>query len=160
MSVTFANDTSVKERILVDIKKALEGVKRADGYHHDIQHVHRFSVNPIDFVSYPLVTIVGIREDKTEIEGSPPRMNVVLTVTISCVLSEDPADDSETSHNYLLRDIETALQQDYSRGGIARDTVIVGTDVEILETEVPLSVSSLAVQVKYQHDRADPTQER
>jgi len=158
--VAFANETSVKERVMEDIKSTLETIQLANGYGSDVGHVFRFSTNPHDYHTYPLIGILGVREDKTPIEGNPPRMDVVLSITISCVLATDPADVSETEHNLLLRDIETALQQDYTRGGIARDTEVIGTDVEILETEVPLSVSSMAVQVKYQHDRADPTQER
>lgn len=156
MTVTYENDYSVKEAILQNLKTTLEGIAVADGYRVDVQGVYRFRIAPWDVVT-PALSIVGVREDKTPIEGYPPRMDVQLTCIVTGLVSQDPVEDSEELHNALMLDVEAAVQVDTSRGGYALDTTVVGTDVELGFDDRPFGVDSVVLRIRYQHGRADPT---
>lgn len=158
--VTFSTDLSVKERVLANMKTTLETITVANGYHQDLLYVMRFEDNPHDHVSFPIVSLVGVREDFTQLEGAPPKYDVELYVTVNAVVSQGPVTVSETAINYLLRDIITALMQDNTRGGVARNTRVIGTDLTVLATEQPFVTASVTIAIKYQHDRGDPTQAR
>lgn len=155
---TFSTTLSVKERILANIKTTLEGITVAAGYGNTIAKVLRFRIAGWQTQEFPTLMVVGVKEDKRAIEGGPARMNVELTCEVQAILTNDPVNDAETAHNLLLRDIETALQVDVQRGGIARDTTITGTDFEVVEAETPYCISTVSIQVKYTHGRQDPTQ--
>lgn len=155
---TFAQSTSVKERILANIKTTLEGITVAGGYGNTVLNVSRYENNPHNEGSLPALGIVGVREDFVTIEGNPPRYNVELFVTITGIVAHEPVGDSETKQNLLIRDIIAALMVDRKRSNLARDTKVTGTELSILEVEKPYSVSSVILSIQYQMSATDPTQ--
>lgn len=157
MTISFTNSVSVKESILENIKTTLENITVANGYHNNVQRVLRFKIAGWQTVVFPTLMVVGIDTTKKPIEGYPPRMDAVLRGAVMSVLTNDPVEDTEQLHNLLMLDIEAALQVDVQRGGYARETTVIGEDLEVHEAEVPFCVSTVAFEVRFTHGRQDPT---
>ena len=155
--IQFANSTSVREQILANIKTTLESISIANGYHNDVQRVLRYKIAAWQTIIFPTLMVVGVHVDKKAIEGGPSRMNATLYGAVMCCLNVDPVEDTETLHDLLTLDVEKALQVDVRRGGIARDTTIVGDDLQVVEAELPFAVSTLTFEVMFTYDRQDPT---
>lgn len=148
---------SVKERIVQNVVTTLQGITQANGFYFNVGAVRRFENNPHNEPALPALGVVGIKEKYKNLAGSPALLDVRLFVTVTGLVANDPADDSEQQQNFLVRDVIAALMYDRTRGGLAVSTDITDTDFEILESEKPLSMCSVVIEINYRCRDTDPT---
>jgi len=151
---------TVREKILEDIKTALELIKTENGYENDIVSVQRWSQHGNSTRLVPCIVINGGSEERQ------PKPNPLVTCDFLVYLDlwirhdENDSDSTDTVLNSLLLDIEKALMADYTRGGYARETVIRSIDPFRGTEGNPHSGISIEVEIKYCHEQGDPTQAR
>lgn len=147
---------TVRERILANLKTALERVTVENGYNFDLA-VQRWSMNGNSLVNLPAVIISPGNEDETALPNQYEEC--VLTVYLD-VFFVNNADDAVATDTYLSRlqgDIKKAVLADATMGGEAIDTDVRGTTpFEVVEGQ-PCSGIIVEVVIRYRHRRDDPT---
>lgn len=160
----FSTALSVKERVMANIQTTLAGITTAAGYSQDVKAALRFRKDIYEIPEFPTLMVIGLRERKKRHIGSPARSDVELDVEIQTVHSAAPESESETIHNALIRDIETALMADVGRGTgpggqrNAVDTEVTETEFDVVAISQPYCVSTITLVVRYRHSLLDPTQ--
>jgi hypothetical protein len=157
---TFENTDSVKERVLQNIKSTLEGITVANGFGVNIAQVLRYRIAGYDVQEYPTLLVVGPKENKERRTGGYDKTDVTLYCDIEVLATNDSMEDSEEYHDLIMRDIEAALLQDETRGGIARDTDVLSTSFQAVNAQLPYALSIVSVKVTYAHLAKDPTAAR
>ena len=160
MAVTFFEDLSVRERILQNIKETLEQINQSNRFAVNIAPVLRNRVAGYDLLDFPTLMLVGTREQKQRVTASPDKNDTRLFVDIEVLATNEAVHDSEEYHNLILRDVEAALMEDETRGGLARHTDITGTQFTVVAAQSPYALSILSLEIKFQHSSEDPTQAR
>ncbi len=150
---------TVRERILQNIKTALEAVTIANGYNFDFtpQTIQRWSMHGNRMVDMPMAVISPGDEDET---SSPhPFEECVLTVYLDVFFINDENDPvpTDTYLNRLQGDIKKAVLQDPTRGGDAIDTDVLGTTPFETTEAQPYAGIIMELRVRYRHLRSDPT---
>lgn len=158
--ITFSQVDSVKERVLQNIVSTLQNIKIIEGFAFDIGAVLRYRIAGYDTLDYPALLVVGNRETKVRRTASPDKSDVTLLVTIEVLATNDSLQDSEEYHDLIMRDVEGALMQDVTRGGMARYTDVTGTSFTVVAQQNPFALSIISVTVTYQHTTSDPTEAR
>jgi len=154
----YANAKSVKQAVVDNIITTLLTITQANGYFNDVAAALPFKVAGWELMDMPTLLVIGLREQKDELTAGPEnRTNVTLTGTIQIHATMDPASDTEEYHNSLICDVETALRQDVTRGGVARYTEVEATDLTLEAQASPSAVSIITFRVNYQHSSDDPT---
>lgn len=153
----FLNGDSVEEQILENMRETLEYIQLANGFQFDMEKAVRFRVAGWGAGVYPIAMIVGVRTDKKQLEGDPPRRECTMSFIIEVIATRNPAEDAETLHRMIMMNVETALDLDETRGGVARDTEILGGTFAVVEDPQPYAVSILNGRVRFQHHVGDPT---
>jgi hypothetical protein len=122
MPVSFSTTKSVRERILEDVVSTLQGITLANGYHVDMGSVQRYDTRGFRAKAMPTCIVqAGEQEPK---DGPMPMTTKEMTVWIHALIrrDEDSATTVDEDLETLLLDIETAMMQDRTRGGIAIHT--------------------------------------
>lgn len=155
--ITYANANPVKEEILENVKTTLAQISVVNGFYNNVAEVHRFRIAGWQAYAFPALAVIGVKEDKKGILGTPSRMDVTLILSVMCILTADAVADAEDLHNRLLCDVEAVMQLDVTRGGFAVDTTCIGDELEPIEASTPFFVSTITFEVHYRHSRSDPT---
>jgi len=150
---------TVREKILQNLKTTLEGITVANGYNFDFapETVQRWSMHGNSLVNLPAVIISC--GDEGEQSVPYPFEECALSVYLDCfyVNDEDEAISTDTYLNRLQGDIKKAILADHTRGGHAVDTNVLGTTpFETTEGQHYAGII-IEVEIKYQHQRLDPT---
>lgn len=149
---------TVREKILKNIKTALEGIKTADGYANTVQKVERIIQSGQNTVDIPYLQI--LTGDEESEQAPHPLIQKSLTVYVVIGTRQDETVDSKWADeliNSLLGDVQKAMQVDYQRGGNAIDTVEAANGpMPIMEGMTSLE-TFVEYRITYRHNRTDPT---
>ena len=120
-----SDDTPVDERILQNLEQVLESITPANGYQTDIQRVRRWRHASNRDEVYPSLTLIV--SDETA-EDSPNYLYTrSVDVVVDCFIKVANDEDRDEQLSIIKADVETAINADPSRGGIAISTVTEGT---------------------------------
>lgn len=121
-------------RILQNLQAALLAISVAGGYHHTVA-ASAVKLDPdVDVESLigatPLLPFLILDVAPDVFSYSPQMANISLPVTVHFVNDSDVTNDLSwiREHLRLCADIEQAICQDISRGGLAIDTRIVSRE--------------------------------
>ena len=150
---------TIKERIMENLKESLEGIKQLDGFNFDFtpDTVQRWSMHGNSMVDFPMVIIISGEEIEESVPDNFEECNLSVYLDIFFIHNEDDVVSTDTYLNRLQGDIKKAILEDYSRGGLAIDTNVLGT-VPFEATEGQnYSGIIIEIEIRYRHLRNDPT---
>jgi len=149
----------VREKILEDIETTLKLISKANGYENDIASVQRWLQGGNSLREVPCIVISAGPEEKMQGEQL---INCRFTVNIEVWIRHDEDDVSgstDTIINSLLGDVEKALFIDYTRGGLAVNTIVTGNlPFETVEGQAYAGII-IETEIQYRHKIGDLTQE-
>ena len=119
-------------RIVQDLQTALRAIAIADGYFYDVESVAvkldpNSAISAIQAPNAPRPLLL-IQVDPERREYQPANeVRMVLPVVINWVSESDATDDDSRMQTFFrgCADVEQAIAQDLSRGGLVIDTRIV-----------------------------------
>ena len=151
---------TVREKILENIKAALELIKTENGYENDILSVQRWKQSGNSTLLVPCIIVNAGGEPRRQTPN--PLVTCDLTVYLDLWVRQDEnaAVSTDTYLNSLLLDIENALMSDYTRGGLAQNTEITNLEPFRGVEGNPHAGVSIEVKIRYRHEQGDPTQAR
>ena len=141
------------------IQATLEGITVEGGYANTLRSVQRFRQDGQELANLPAAILI---EGSDDVDANGPLELVSRTMTVSVVLirQQDTDVDSKSASelmNSLIADVQTAMQVDHRRGGVALDTTEIGIVEMNVEEGQPELVQSIAYRITYRHERTDPT---
>lgn len=148
---------TIRERIVKNIVTSLQGITVANGYDNTVLSVQRLKQSGNPAIDVPLILVAEGPENASA--GPNPLTNKVLEVSIGIVTRQDEAVDPRSADemmNSLRGDVEKAMVSNYTRGGLAIDTMATGgTRIGVQEGEPELGIEML-FEIHYRHARTDP----
>jgi len=164
MPVTFfVTGDSIRERIVDDVVTALEGITLANGYGFEVVKVYREAFAAINFPAYPVFNVIEVDEnDETRLLGGTigattgSKWHHTLTLAVGCLI--EARDNASESVNEMLAAVQRAVMVEPTRGGLAIDTKLAGSQqfVEI-DTE-PVGLLQVKLDITYRHSYLNPYQ--
>lgn len=146
---------TIREKILDNIKTALDGISIVGGYVNNIASVQKYAQQGNDLSSVPCAIISAGQENKEH----RPSFIVACSLTVLIDVYTIAPTDTDASLNSLLGDVEKALMVDYTRGGIANNTKITQV-IPFESTEgQPYCGLIISVDIDYYHKSSDSTQQ-
>ncbi len=150
---------SVREQIMKHIQATLEGITVEGGYANTLRSVQRFRQDGQELANLPAAILI---EGSDDVDANGPLELISRTMTVSVVLIQQQDTDTDARSaseimNSLIADVQTAMQVDHRRGGVALDTTEVGIGEMNVEEGQPELVQSIAYRITYRHERNDPT---
>ncbi len=159
MPVTFSTTKSVRERILEHVVTTLQNITLANGYHVDMGSVQRYDTKGFRAKSMPACVIqAGEQEPK---DGPTPMTTKEMVVWVHALIrrDEDSATTVDEDLEVLLLDVETAMMQDRTRGGLA--TLTKPADAAPMDHMDKAGVvypgMAIGFTITYRHHHQDPT---
>lgn len=143
---------TIRERILRNIEAALATIAPPE-YANTIAKVMRYDANAVTRIQAWPAAIVhpgSERHNDNRLALVEHEMDVEIGLVVQ---GQDWSAKAET----LLADARVALTEDYSRGGIALTTRILGSEVFDAGASTPTGLAQLSVQVLYRTRYEDPT---
>lgn len=159
MAVTFQNEKSVRKRIIEHVVTTLQGITEANGYHVDMASVQRYDSKGFRSKAMPACIVQG-GEQSTH-DGATPMVSKSFTVWVQALMRRDE-DDPQSVDDALediVCDIETALMQDHTRGGLAvtTETDEVAPMDYLDKSGVVFPGMVIGFKITYRHHYQDPT---
>jgi hypothetical protein len=150
---------TVRERILANIKTTLEGITIANGYNFNLtaETVQRWSMHGNKLVDLPAVIISPGNEEEKSLPNNFEECVLSVYLDVFFVTEENDAVSTDTYLNRLQGDIKKAILQDYTRGGEAIDTDVLGTTPFETTEGQPYAGIIMELAIRYRHLRSDPT---
>lgn len=149
---------TVRERILANLKTALERIQTANGYNYDFtpETVQRWSMHGNSLVNLPAIVISPGNEDEKPL--ADPYEECLLTVYLDVFFVSSPKGSvsTDTCLNRLQGDIKKAVLTDSTLGGVAVDTDVIGTTPFETTDGQPCAGLIIEIAVRYRHLRTDP----
>ena len=150
---------SVREKIMKHIQRTLEGITLENGYANTLRSVQRFRQDGQELANLPAAILI---EGSDDVDSNGPLELISRSMTLSVVLIQQQDTDIDAKSaseimNSLIADVQTAMQVDHRRGGVALDTTEVGIGEMNVEEGQPELVQSIAYRIAYRHERNDPT---
>ena len=151
------SNKTVKEQILDDIKDALSGIKRVNGFDNTIEVVERWDQRGNDRAVIPCLFIHTGNEQK---ENRPSFVTgCTLTVNLDLWTVHDKArypGSTDQLLNSFANDIENAVLKDMQRNGLAERTTVMSIDLfETVEGQ-PYCGVIVTLEINYKHKFGDP----
>lgn len=111
--------------------------------------VYRSRVYPVADNKLPGLLIYTSTEDIETVTITPPRTQMrALTLTVEAYVKGVSNFDNQV--DTIAEEVEAALAQDVTRGGLAKDTTITGFEVEFNgDGDQPVAVGRLSVRIDY-----------
>ena len=150
---------SVREQIMKHIQSTLEGVTVENGYANTLRSVQRFRQEGQELANLPAAILIDGSDD-VESNGPLELTSRSMTVSVVLVHQQDTEVDAKSASelmNSLIADVQTAMQVDHRRGGVAIDTTEIGIGEMNVEEGQPELVQSVGYRIAYRHHRTDPT---
>jgi|GEM_PF-3164771 len=144
----------VGETILDDLKDALEQMRVGGGYNYDWGDVLR-QIPKGSPASYPVCYIRPGAETQEPLAYPLYTRHWEITIVGVHKVRDNRRDEPNTAVQRLRADIEAAVMQDCTRGGVAVDTLIVSTTPR-LEFDAYVGVE-VKIIVHYRTRLAEPT---
>jgi hypothetical protein len=141
----------VGERIVLDVVAVLDAIA-PPAYASKVKgKVRRWDGNPFDATKFPAVAVVEGVEERDDANSG--RISYLLPLSLMLVVH---GQDWNTQLKKLAADIQVALTNDHTRGGLAFDTK-VGT-LEIFDSEPgkPIGVAQMDARIRYRTQYHDP----
>ena len=147
-------DTSVRELILAHIESVLATI---DGVSFDtnLAHISRKLLPVQEIQQFPAALIIVDAEPKTTDDSPCGLTNVTMQLTIELWIPDD-YENPEEDLSKALRDVETVLMTDVTRGGNAINTELKG-DRDFITELNNMQGTTLQVEVFYRHSVTDPS---
>ena len=98
--------------------------------------------------------------DDVESNGPLELTSRAMLVSVVLIQQQDTDIDAKSASelmNSLIADVQTAMQVDHRRGGVALDTTEIGIGEMNVEEGQPELVQRIAYRITYRHERNDPT---
>lgn len=150
---------SVRERILQNVQSTLGQVTVPNGYAFTLARVER--VDFTDWTQGPFpMALIHEPDDTYDVEknrGSTTVLHVNMALDL-LVMIRKPAAEKATPINALIQDVQTAMLEDTTRGGLAIWTEPVRTSVSVMDESQALSAARISWLIYYRHRRNDVTQ--
>lgn len=153
---------SVRERILQQVQDTLEWITVENGYENTLRSVQRFRQDGQELANLPAAILIEGGDD-VDLNGPLELTSRTLTVSVVLVQQQDTEQDARSASevmNSLLADVQTAMQVDPRRGGLAIDTTESGIGEMNVEDGQPELVQTIGYRIAYRHLRNDPTEAR
>jgi hypothetical protein len=144
---------SIREKILANLKAALEGITAANGYNYTVNRVDRIRSNPINHPVYPSI---NIWEQGMESEIDPKGFNTKKLDLVLELWTIAGGEDLSQVINKHLADVEKAVVTDTTRGGNAIDTWYTGDEVLLTNGDQLMIGAYCFITVKYRTNFFDP----
>ncbi len=142
----------IRENIMSNLITTLQAITTGNGYKNTIRGVFRYEQDGNSSVEQPFIEIIPVSE---EIKQSPnPYATCTLSINIDVWLRHDKSDYADSTDAYLitfLADITKALMADYTRGGYAVNTMIMGNFPFTTVEGQPYSGITVTVDILYRH---------
>lgn len=127
--------TPIDFLICANLQVTLQGIRVADGYHHDLSATAvRLDPNravedliaPAGPRPFAVVDLLGVGSGEWEYVESPFGIERRIPVTVHWIHDSDPTDDTSRLKTWLegCADVERAIAVDVTRGGYAGFTAI------------------------------------
>lgn len=148
---------SQRENIIANVVTALGNVTTGNGYNNTLVSVQRFQQDGLSIASVPCAVVNFDQERKTV--GPLDRVTCTLDIGIDVWAVHDPASVSgstATLIDSLAADVEKAVMQDTSRGGLARDCYIETVSPFRLTEGMPVVGQSIRLVCIHVTDISDP----
>ena len=141
------------------VQATLESVTVENGYSNTIRSVQRFRQDGQELANLPAAILI---EGSDDVESNGPLELTSRAMQLSVVLvqQQDIEVDAKSASeimNSLIADVQTVMQVDHTRGGVALDTTEIGIGEMNVEEGQPELVQSIAYRITYRHERNDPT---
>ena len=145
----------VKEQIMANLQTTLEGVNGGASYYTDFSKVERVEAGGVQVKTFPtaIISPLGTEYD------SP---NAVVTTKIGATFRVEITVFLRTRSNATraveraIRDVHTALYVDRTRGGLAIDTRVAGSDPFYpSEATEPICGADISVSITYRTQATD-----
>lgn len=149
----------VSLRILNDIKSTLEGITPGSDYFTAAPKVELYE-GLTEFNEFPAIAIIPQDEDaESGRQGATDKETWTWRIALLCGLKvRDSALSDATKFNH---DVEKILKVDWTRGGLANNTRILGKQIFVPGSEEDeLTEVRILIEVKYATAYNDPTTPR
>ena len=136
----------IRELILQDCAEALWLIDGTGDYHYALQDVQRGKAVPDDLADLPVAWV------DEGVEAVTRDTNLLLTRTLPVTVEvrlRSAAGDLPTVTNRMLADVERAMTDDPTRGGLAIRTDMTGNSV--IRDESPGVLGSVTVEFEIQY---------
>lgn len=150
---------SVREQIMRNIQTTLAGITIENGYANTLRSVQRFQQQGQQLADLPVAVLIEGGDD-VDLNGPLELTSRTMNVSVVLVQQQDTDVDGRSAAelmNSLLSDVQTALQVDHTRGGLAVDTTEQGIGDMDVEEGQPELAQSISYRIAYRHHRTDPT---
>lgn len=142
-----------------NVQATLEGVTVENGYANTLRSVQRFRQAGQELANLPAAILI---EGSDDVEQNGPLELISRSLTVSVVLIQQQDTDTDARSaseimNSLVADVQTAMQVDHRRGGVAIDTTEAGIGEMNVDEGQPELMVSVAYRIAYRHQRTDPT---
>ena len=145
---------SIREKIMANVETTLEGITTAAGYNSTIQRVYRIRLAGLNIQEFPSIVVIPGREINAE--EPVDRYTERLSFVLECWLKEASKDDIATQVNKLVADVQKALLVDYTRGGMAINTKLLGNEPFYNDVNAPYGGVDIEIEIHYRHQYSDP----
>lgn len=119
--------------IVADMLTALRGIRREDGYHHDVRRVVEGAVGFESVGSFPTLALQLLR-DRVESQPSHHRRRT-LRFSVTGFVRPPSGMDRHGAARELIADVDRALAADPTRGGAAVLTEITDHTIDTARHE-------------------------
>lgn len=144
------------------VQTTLEAITVENGYRNTLRSVQRFRQDGQELANLPTAILIEGSDD-VDLNGPLELTSRTMTISVVLVQQQDTEVDGQSASeimNSLIADVQTAMQQDHRRGGLAIDTTESGIGEMNVEDGQPELVQSIGYRIGYRHLRTDPTEAR
>jgi hypothetical protein len=144
------------------VQTTLEGITVENGYANTLRSVQRFRQDGQELANLPAAILIEGGDDVDQ-NGPLELLSRSLTLSVVLIQQQDTEVDAKSASelmNSLIADVQTSMQQDHRRGGLAIDTTEIGITEMNVEEGQPELVQSVGYRIAYRHLRDDPTEAR
>ena len=147
--------SSIRELIVVNIDTVMAAISVGTGYNYTIVKTYRTRAVGVNIDQYPSIIVVDHDE-----EYQPNLMGIyekTMNVSVEGWIQEYDNLLLSPAANRILHDMEKAIMADRTRGGYAKDTVMLSSTPFIEEPGKPYGGARLELAVRYRVSETDPT---
>ena len=142
------------------VQATLEGITVENGYANTLRSVQRFRQDGQELANLPAAILIEGGDD-VDLNGPLELTSRTMTVSVVLIQQQDTDVDAKSASelmNSLIADVQTAMQVDHRRGGVAIDTTESGIGDMNVDEGQPELVQTIGYRIAYRHLRNDPTE--
>jgi hypothetical protein len=143
---------SIRERIVLDLVAAVQGVRKTSGYELDVQAVDRARRTKYQQHELPAVNVWEVKEKK---EAGPSGLVTCYLSLLLEITVLDLRQQAALSNQAMAATIKAVLA-DRQRSGLAVDTEEGENTTFTGETNDPTGGVRVGIEIEYRHKEDDP----